>query len=192
MFNMSDKKTNSTSTVSEEDAALFRRKMKGTRPVKTDRIVHNTIPKSPSRTLIGANFDNTTTNVPDNLADFNTDSNVDANQTLFFVRPGPQHKSVKKLKRGEYAIEAKLDLHGQTTAKAKRKLIDFIDSCQSSLMKCVIIIHGRGMRSQSGTPILKQAVDQWLREMPQVMAFSSAIPKDGGLGAVYVLLKRIK
>jgi len=130
--------------------------------------------------------------------DFSTkDSFSDAEITqdcpdiLSFSRSGLQHKVLKKLRQGNNPIERCLDLHGLTVIEARTALIQFLYECETSGAKHTLIIHGKGFRSKNRA-IIKPMVNRWLREADNVLAFHSAQPRDGGSGAVYVLLKKLK
>lgn len=113
---------------------------------------------------------------------------VDSNESIEFSRPGISHKILRKLRLGQYNIEAKLDLHGQTVEQAKQSLARFLMDCQQAGICHVLIIHGKGRSHLK--PILKNKLNHWLREADPVLAFSSAVAKDGSRGALYVLLRR--
>lgn len=100
---------------------------------------------------------------------------------------------LRRLRNGEYSIQGTLDLHGLTRAEAKEALVRFIEASRREGKRCVLVIHGRGLHSKDQIPVLKEGVQMWLtrgRLGAQVLAFSSARPADGGVGAVYVLLRR--
>jgi DNA-nicking Smr family endonuclease len=115
---------------------------------------------------------------------------VAAEEHLFFARGGLQQRLLRRLKRGDLRPEARLDLHGRTIAEAGTLLSTFLADAQASGLRCVSVIHGKGHRSADGRPALKTQLNQWLRDTPAVLAFSSAQAKDGGMGALYVLLRR--
>ena len=96
---------------------------------------------------------------------------------------------LKKLRQGKNPIEHSLDLHGLTVVEARKELLGFFDECKASGLRHAIIIHGKGFRSKD-RPVIKPMVNRWLRATDNVLAFHSAQPKDGGNGAVYVLLKK--
>ena len=108
---------------------------------------------------------------------------------LSFQRAGVRTQVLRRLRRGLYPIEDELDLHGQNQAAARDRLADFIARSRNAGRRCVRIIHGKGYRSGARGPVLKTAVDLWLRRHLDVMAFTSARAIDGGTGAVYVLLR---
>lgn len=107
-----------------------------------------------------------------------------------FVAPGVNRREIRKLKRGEYAVEGRLDLHGLTAAEAEQRVNRFLQNSRYQRQRCVCIVHGRGLRSPGGTPVLKTRVREWLRGHASVLAFVTAPQADGGDGAVYVLLRR--
>ena len=108
---------------------------------------------------------------------------------LFFSRAGIQQKVQKKLRRGEFPIEEELDLRGYTVNEAKTAIQDFLYECKRQHIRYIRIIHGKGYRSDQKIPVLKTHVAYWLPQLSNVLAFSSALPKDGGTGAIYVILK---
>lgn len=110
---------------------------------------------------------------------------------LSFCKPGIQHKQFGKLKKGQLPPEAELDFHGMTANEAADSLGVFFSHCHQLNIRVVRVIHGKGQRSAEGIPILKNLLNQWLKNRPDVLAFCSATPKDGGAGAVYVLLKNM-
>lgn len=108
---------------------------------------------------------------------------------LFFARAGIQQKVQKKLRRGELPIEEELDLHGYTVNEAKTAIQDFLYECKRQHIRYIRIIHGKGYRSDQKIPVLKTHVAYWLPQLSDVLAFSSAQARDGGTGAIYVILK---
>ncbi len=114
---------------------------------------------------------------------------ADAAAALSFRRPGVRTQVLRRLRRGLFPIEDQLDLHGLTQTAARDYLAEFIAQNRNAGHRCVRIIHGKGYRSGARGPILKIAVNSWLKHHGDVMAFTSARPIDGGTGAVYVLLR---
>lgn len=104
---------------------------------------------------------------------------------------------VKKLHKGEYAIQGQLDLHGKTRAEAKELVENFVTDSRNSGLRCVLLIHGRGIHSKDQVPVLKESLRSWFERGRgkiggSVLAFTSARAIDGGLGAMYVLLRKRK
>ena len=115
---------------------------------------------------------------------------IESEQDLLFVGPGIQIREIKKLRRGHIPWQAGLDLHGYTLEAAREELARFIRDSKKSGSRCVLVVHGKAY-SQPGQPaLMKSHINDWLRQLPQVLAFCSAQPRDGGTGAVYVLLRQ--
>jgi DNA-nicking Smr family endonuclease len=108
---------------------------------------------------------------------------------LSFQRAGLRPQVMRRLRRGLYPAEDELDLHGLNQTAARDRLADFLARSRDAGRRCVRVIHGKGYRSGARGPILKIAVDLWLRRHMDVLAFTSAKAIDGGTGAVYVLLR---
>lgn len=111
------------------------------------------------------------------------------------VVKGVNQKVLDKLKRGEFSIEATLDLHGFTVDDAKITLLEFIRDSYLQNKRCLLLIPGRGINSPLGFGILKREIQGWLTREPLkriVLAFCSALPCHGGAGAIYVLLRKYK
>ena len=106
-----------------------------------------------------------------------------------YARPGLQKQVVRKLKRGGFAVEGRLDLHGLDKAGAGKALEQFLHDCVLDGCRCVLVIHGKGHRSAGGHGVLKPYTVNWLRQHASVLGFCSTQPKDGGTGSVYVLLR---
>ncbi|PZN28126.1 MAG: DNA mismatch repair protein MutS [Proteobacteria bacterium] len=109
---------------------------------------------------------------------------------LNFRRDHVPEAVLLRLRRGQYTVDAEIDLHGLTGAQAKEALREFIAEATASGLGCVRVIHGKGRRSGHRGPVLKHVVNHWLQRSDSVLAFGSARPVDGGTGAVYVLLQR--
>lgn len=108
---------------------------------------------------------------------------------LGFVREGLSRQALRKLRRGHWVVQAELDLHGLTVAGARVALVTFLQRCLREGRRCVRIIHGRGLRSRNGEPVLKSKTAVWLSQRQEILAFCQARPVDGGAGAVLVLLR---
>lgn len=127
--------------------------------------------------------------VLDELLEHDPEAWTDSGDGLSYQGPGLQDSVFRRLKRGAYKIGAELDLHGMNSETAKLQLHRFLAECQARGIRCVRVIHGKGLRSSNQGPVLKTLVDRWLRRRKDVLAFTAARPQDGGSGAVYVLLK---
>jgi DNA-nicking Smr family endonuclease len=107
-----------------------------------------------------------------------------------FVAHGVDRREIKKLKRGQYPVQDRCDLHGMTAAEARTSAGRFLDNSRHRELRCVCIVHGRGLHSAGSVSILKTRVRELLRSHRSVLAYSDAPSSDGGAGAVYVLLRR--
>ena len=118
---------------------------------------------------------------------------ADSDEFIEGTALGLDPQILRKLRRGDYAFQAHLDLHGLTRAEAKEQLSVFLQASRLKGHRCVLVVHGRGLHSKDQLPVLKQSLQVWLsqgRIGKAVLAFSTARPHDGGAGAVYVLLRR--
>lgn len=114
----------------------------------------------------------------------------DTDEDGFFARPGLSRANARRLRRGQFAIAATLDMHGLTSERAQATLSAFLREARERSALCVRVIHGKGLRSQRGEAVLKVRVARWLRQREDVLAYCTARPEDGGSGALYVLLRR--
>lgn len=106
---------------------------------------------------------------------------------------GVGRKLIKTLKRGELPVQDYIDLHGLTKDEARTEVTDFLVKSHKSGLRCVLIVHGRGLNSPDSFPVLKEGLPLWLGSGPArkiVLAFATARPYDGGTGAIYVLLRK--
>ncbi len=118
---------------------------------------------------------------------------ADSDEYIEGIAEGVDRRLLRKLRKGDFAVQAHVDLHGLTSDEARGEVERFIDSARSSGNRCVLIIHGRGLHSKEGAPIIKERLKVWLsrgRIGKLVLAFTTARPSDGGAGALYVLLRR--
>jgi DNA-nicking Smr family endonuclease len=107
--------------------------------------------------------------------------------------PGTDRNLLRALRRGDFSIQGRLDLHGMTQVQAKEAVERFLSDSRRAGRRCILIVHGRGLHSKDEIPVLKQQLKVWLSQKSigrQVLAFATAKPNDGGAGAVYVLLRR--
>lgn len=109
------------------------------------------------------------------------------------ILSGVDKRTAKRLKQGKIRIEARMDLHGKTQAQAHAALGSFIRLSYESGRRCVLVITGKGSVASGEGGILRQMTPRWLNEprlRTHIIAISQAQQKDGGSGALYVLLKR--
>ncbi|MCB1745273.1 MAG: Smr/MutS family protein [Gammaproteobacteria bacterium] len=110
---------------------------------------------------------------------------------LEWSRPGLQRKLLQSLKRGRLRPQIDIDLHGMTVEQARVAFALFLRECRYANLRVVRIVHGKGFGS-GGVPVIKSHLVRWLRAREEIVAFCSTTPRDGGTGAVYVLLRRAR
>ena len=126
----------------------------------------------------------------DALSDeFDVSTLLDTDEALSFRRPGIGPDVTHKLRKGDWSIQREIDLHGLRSDEARVALAEFIRLAHRQGVRCVRVVHGKGLGSPGKTPVLKSKVHSWLVQKNQVMAFVQAKPAEGGAGALVVLLK---
>lgn len=121
--------------------------------------------------------------------EFDADTLLQTDEHLSFRRPGMGPDVVRKLRAGTWSIQRHIDLHGLRRDDARDALGQFIREAHKDGMRCVRVVHGKGLGSPGKTPVLKGRVHSWLVQKSEVMAFVQARPVDGGAGALVVLLR---
>jgi DNA-nicking Smr family endonuclease len=121
--------------------------------------------------------------------EFDTSTLLDVDDALSFRRPGVGTEVTRKLRRGQWSIQREIDLHGLRRDDAREALATFIREAHRQGIRCVRVVHGKGLGSPGKTPVLKGKVQGWLVQKNEVMAFVQARASDGGAGALVVLLK---
>jgi DNA-nicking Smr family endonuclease len=120
---------------------------------------------------------------------FDASALLETDDLLSFRRPGLGPDVLRKLRRGDWTIQREIDLHGLRTDQARDALGQFVRTASRQGLRCIRVVHGKGLGSPGKTPVLKQRVHSWLIQKNQVLAFVQARPVDGGAGALVVLLK---
>jgi len=173
--------------VDPDDRQLFRRWMSGVRPLAQKRAPGR--PPAPApRPRQGEADDRAVTRAM--LAATPAELEAAGGGALSFSVPGIQHSVLRRLRRGEYRVQGEIDLHGLTAQEARARLADFLHGARRRRWRCVRVVHGKGLGSPGGRPVLKAWVNLWLRRRREVLAFCSAPAWDGGTGALYILLRR--
>jgi len=171
----------------KEDKELFKKEMRarGVTPLKKrhDRVLYKK-----SAPKIKNNSKSITSSHDEGTIELMLEAFVSCSpeEKLFFARPDLPIKTIRKLRQAKIEFEAKIDLHAMNIEEAKEALQQFLMYCQQQRIGAVLVIHGKGRA------IIKSAVASWLQSYPQTLAFCSAQPKDGGAGAIYLLLKKKK
>lgn len=172
-----------------DDNDLFLQAMQDVTPLHCDKTAPQSKKPLP---VLQQNNPNVQKTYAEMLSDFYDPTEMETGEELLFARNGVQRRVIQNLRRGHYSINGELDLHGMTVPIAREALIKFLHRYRRSEQQCVRIVHGKGNGSWQKQPILKIKINQWLQQRDEVLAFCSAPSKDGGTGAVYVLLKRIQ
>jgi DNA-nicking Smr family endonuclease len=121
--------------------------------------------------------------------DFNVDSLLETDDTLSYRRDDIGLDVVRKLRRGGWTIQAEIDLHGLRRDEAREQLADFLRDAVGRGLRCVRVVHGKGLGSAGREPVLKPRVHSWLVQKKEVIAFVQARAAEGGSGALLVLLR---
>ena len=169
----------------EDDAALFREAVRGTTPLEsTPRKPPGTHspPPIPVQSLL---------DIHDTLAESlnSADPLAETGDELLFVRNGLGREILRKLRRGHWIVQDCLDLHGLNREEARSRLGEFLGTCLKRGLRCVRVIHGKGLRSPGREPVLKGKVQRWLVQRDEVLACCQAPANEGGSGALLVLLR---
>jgi DNA-nicking Smr family endonuclease len=168
-----------------DEARVFRDAVRDVRPLAA-----RTAPPQPLRARPRARFARAdrAAVLRESLDAGGPDPTLAGGEELVYRRPHVQPAVLRRLRRGDYRVQREIDLHGLTVAEAKHALRRFLLEALERGVRCVRIVHGKGLRSGTRGPVLKSAVSGVLRRTGAVLAYVSARPVDGGTGAVYVLL----
>ncbi len=179
--------------ISDDERELFRDAMSDVKPLKNTP--NKPLPVSPKKS---ADHSKTITIKPFRIRKRHTDEQITAkihhktvsgDDVLSYHQHGLQHRLKKQFRQGKFRIEATLDLHSHTAEAAIMATHDFLENCVHKSYRVIRLIHGKG-KSSSEAPVIKNILNTYLRHHENVLAFHSAQPKDGGTGALYVLLKK--
>ncbi|GAB4400661.1 MAG: Smr/MutS family protein [Rhodoferax sp.] len=124
--------------------------------------------------------------------EFDATTLLEVDDQLSYRRPGIGPDVTRRLRRGDWAIQRHIDLHGLRRDQARDALAQFIQRAHRQGLRCVRVVHGKGLGSPGKTPVLKGRVQSWLVQKQEVLAFVQARPCDGGAGALVVLLAGAK
>jgi len=173
----------------EEETALFREAVRDATPLqssaRTRREPELPPPPLPVQSLLDAH---------DALAEsvtgpISSDQFLEIGEELSFLRDGLGRDVLRKLRRGHWVVQDCVDLHGLNRAQARARLVEFLADCLKRSLRCVRVIHGKGLGSPKREPVLKGKVRQWLAQRDDVLAFCQAPANQGGSGALLVLLR---
>src|SRR5450830_299889 len=114
---------------------------------------------------------------------------LESGEELLYLRDGHSPDILSKLRRGHWVVQASIDLHGLIADEARLYVAEFLSECKKRGVRCVRIVHGKGLGSRNKEPVLKHKLRNWLMQKDEVIAYAQAKANDGGSGAVLVLLK---
>ena len=180
-----------THTPDDPDHNLFRTQMRGVKRIQHDRA--DTGKPRTDRQQVNSQRLNATVRSNEHKVDGLSDQfviDVGAEDELFWTRDGVQESQMRKLKAGQVTFEDSLDLHGMSVEKARESLWAFLAEATRFEIRCVRVTHGKAARMDGKRPMIKSHVNTWLRQHPQALGFTSCLPRHGGAGAIYLLLKR--
>ena len=150
---------------------------------------HARLPKVPAEPVARQFQQDEAAALRDSLSDgFDVTTLLDTDESLSFRRPGIGPDVTRKLRKGDWTIQREIDLHGLRSDEARLALSEFIRDAHRKGVRCVRVVHGKGLGSPGKMPVLKNKVHSWLVQKNQVMAFVQAKPAEGGAGALVVLL----
>ena len=172
----------------EREANVFRDALTGTVPLPSDgRVVHARPGLEPLARQ--RERDERAALIESLSDDIDVDALLDIDEELSFRRQGIGPDVVRRLRRGEWVIREQIDLHGLRVDEARAALAEFLQQAMRREVRCVRVIHGKGLGSVNKEPVLKGKVRKWLAQREEVLAFCQARPNDGGGGALIVLLR---
>ncbi len=172
--------------VADDDKALFRAAVANTRPLEQRARAKR--PAPPAAIPAQSRAEQQAV-LRESLAPASEELALTASEGFSYCRPGVQRGVLRKLARGQIRVDAELDLHGLIASAAKHAVSNFLEQARHRRLRCVRIIHGKGLHSGASGPVLKHQLEGQLRQHAEVLAFCSARPADGGSGAALVLLQ---
>jgi DNA-nicking Smr family endonuclease len=166
---------------------IFLQAIKGAKPLNIDvPFTEKTYPKPIAKQFIRDEKQALKDSLSD---DYYPAHELESGEELLYLRTGQSPDVLSKLRRGFWVIQAKIDLHGLISDEARAYVAEFLSDCKKRNIRCVRIVHGKGLGSRNREPVLKNKLRNWLMQKDEVIAYAQAKPEDGGSGAVIVLLK---
>lgn len=173
--------------IPEAEAALFRDAVRDTTPIQpVERVPRKS--ESPPPVPVQSLLDGHDT-IAESLDALSWEQWSETGDEPSYLRAGLGHDVLRKLRRGHWVVQDVVDLHGLNRQEARSSLGEFLGACVRRGVRCVRIIHGKGLRSPGREPVLKGKVQVWLLKRDEVLAFCEAPRNQGGSGALLVLLR---
>jgi DNA-nicking Smr family endonuclease len=171
-----------------DDSDAFRAAVAGARPLETRR--RAVVPKpAPPPVPVQTRRDHDDVLRESLEGPMSPDEGLECGEELSFLREGMSRHVLRQLRRGHWVVQAGIDLHGMIRTEAAAHIAQFLQECSARGLRCVRIVHGKGLGSKNREPVLKNKLRIWLPRRDEVLAYCQAPDDDGGSGAVLVLLK---
>ncbi|MCC6878918.1 MAG: Smr/MutS family protein [Rhodocyclaceae bacterium] len=165
---------------------MFREAVSGARVLVPDRVHHE--PPPPPAVPLQRRRDEAEA-LAESLHPEPLDLSLEGGDEPAFLRPGLARTVLRDLRRGRWVVQEALDLHGATREEARRLVAEFLAESMRRGLRCVRIVHGKGLGSPGREPVLKGLVRGWLMQRAEVLAYCQARATEGGAGALVTLLK---
>jgi len=171
---------------SDEERALFRDAVAGAKPLSSSRLHHE---PPPPPALPRQRWRDEAAALAESLNPAPLELRLEGGDEPVFLRPGLARTVLRDLRRGRWVVQEHLDLHGATRDEARLMLADFIGNALRRGLRCVRVVHGKGLGSPGREPVLMGLVRGWLMQRAEVLAYCQARAAEGGAGALVLLLK---
>ena len=176
----------STHAPTEDERALFRDAVAGAKPLVPDRVHHE--PPPPPAVPAQRKLDEAAA-LAESLSPAPLDLSLEGGDEPNYLRPGLARTVLRDLRRGRWVVQDHLDLHGATRDEARLLLGEVLGDSLRRCLRCVRVVHGKGLGSPGREPVLKGLVKHWLMHRTDVLAYCQARAAEGGSGALVLLLK---
>jgi len=171
---------------SDEERALFRDAVAGAKPLSSSRLHHE---PPPPPALPRQRWRDEAAALAESLNPAPLELRLEGGDEPVFLRPGLARTVLRDLRRGRWVVQDHLDLHGATRDEARLLLAEFLAASLRRGLRCVRVVHGKGLGSPGREPVLKGLVRGWLMQRAEVLAYCQARAAEGGAGALVLLLK---
>ena len=177
-----------SSGLPKDEAALFRDAVRDATPLESSARAGSKS-ESPPPVPVQSLLDGHDALVESLAGPLSWDQSIETGEEPSYLRTGLARDVLRKLRRGHWVVQNIVDLHGLNREEARSVLAEFLGGCLKRGLRCVRVIHGKGLRSPGREPVLKGKVQRWLAQRDEILAFCEAPKNQGGSGALLVLLK---
>lgn len=181
--------------ISDDERQLFRNAVATVKPFKETQlaVISQNTKQTPQKTIVKKILSKPRASIPEKKAVFDFEENqptIQGDSIIAYAKSGVTLRRRAQLQQGKFSIEATLDLHEHTSDQAIHATDRFLTHAHHNGYQTVCIIHGKGIYSSENKPVIKNLLNNYLRQHPLVLAFHSAKNNQGGTGAMIVLLKK--